>query len=110
MSDRTKNQINRTTKMVLVQMARNSTLLPEKLETATLNGAIPPMKDIVTALLIGAMDCHFAVVTDDQSTWNEKCLSRAVLTNCFLSALTLVHGIEPHPETTVAATPGNPNV
>ena len=36
------------TNMVLTQMARNSTLLPEALETAILRGATPSLEAIVT--------------------------------------------------------------
>lgn len=96
--------------MVLIQMAQNSTLLSEELKTAILRGSMPSLEDIVTALLISALDCHFSLFSDNTATWNEKRLSRAVLTTSFLSALALARGMEQAPEKTVNAVPGESNV
>ena len=74
-------------KSILDQLARNSTLLPENLSAAILAGDTLPTKEIVTALVIGAMDAHAVVVGDPDSSWNEKRLARMALAVAFLAAM-----------------------
>ena len=75
---------------ILVQAARNSTLLPEDLSAAILAGNTPPVEEIVMALVIGAMDAHAVVVGDPKSSWNEKRLARMTLAVAFLAAMAVV--------------------
>jgi hypothetical protein len=71
---------------ILDQLAR-TTLLPGEMAAAILAGDVPPMKEIVDALLIGSLDCHATVVGDSGSTMNERRIARACATAAFLSAL-----------------------
>ena len=71
---------------ILNQRAR-STLLPPDMATAILDGNKPTLDEIVTALVIGAMDCQATVVADTRSTLNEKRIARACATIAFLTAL-----------------------
>jgi hypothetical protein len=58
--------------------------------TAILKGAPPPLEEIVTALLIGAMDAEAVVSGDSGSTWNERRIARQILVVAFLSAILTV--------------------
>jgi hypothetical protein len=74
----------------LVQLARNSTLLPDDLAAAILAGDTPPTEEIVVAaLIIGCMDAHAVVVGDPKSSWNEKRLARMALAVAFLVAMAI---------------------
>lgn len=72
--------------MIIDQLA-HTTLLPETMATAILTGDKPPIEEIVTALVIGAMDCETVVRSDSTSTWNERRIARAILAVAFLTAL-----------------------
>jgi hypothetical protein len=48
---------------ILNQLAR-STLLPDEIATAILDGGAPPLKEVVTHLLIAAMDCEGMTASD----------------------------------------------
>ena len=74
-------------KSILDQLARNSTLLPENFSAAILAGDTLPTKEIVTALVIGAMDAHAVIVGDPKSSWNDKRLARMGLAVAFLAAM-----------------------
>jgi hypothetical protein len=69
------------------QLARNTGLLPDDIAAAILAGNTPAIKEIVIALLIGAMDAHAVTIGDPQSTWNEKRLAHMALAVAFLSAM-----------------------
>ena len=75
---------------ILEQMARNTQLLPEDLSAAILGGNTPPVEEIVMALVIGAMDAHFVLAGDENSSSNERRLSRMALAVAFLAALAVV--------------------
>ena len=75
---------------ILVQAARNSTLLPEDLSAAILAGNTPPVEEIVMALVIGAMDAEALVRGDPKSDWNERSIARQCLAVAFLSAMAVV--------------------
>ena len=74
---------------ILDQLARTGLLLDD-LAKPILAGDTPPMEEILTALVIGAMDAHAVTVGDPQSTWNEKRLARMALAVAFVSALAVV--------------------
>ena len=72
---------------ILDQLARNTGLLPDELATAILAGDMPPVEEIVVALIIGCMDAHAVIVGDPESSWNEKRLARMALAVAFLAAM-----------------------
>jgi hypothetical protein len=72
---------------ILDQLARNTGLLPDELATAILAGDMPPVEEIVVALIIGCMDAHAVIVGDPESSWNEKRFARMALAVAFLSAM-----------------------
>jgi len=53
---------------ILGQLAYNTGLLPDDTATAILAGDMPPIEEIVMALVTGAMDAQAVVVGDPQST------------------------------------------
>lgn len=61
---------------ILGQLARSGLLLPD-MATAILAGNIPPIEEIVTAVLISVQDANAVVAADQQSSWNEKRLARS---------------------------------
>ena len=73
---------------ILDQLAYNTGLLPDDLATAILAGDMPPVEEIVMALVIGAMDAYF--VLDRDTSLNERCIARMALAVAFLSAMALV--------------------
>jgi hypothetical protein len=75
---------------ILGQLAYNTGLLPDDTATAILAGDMPPIEEIVMALVTGAMDAQAVVVGDPQSTWNDKRLARMALAVAFLSAMAIV--------------------
>jgi hypothetical protein len=75
---------------ILGQLARNTGLLPKEMAATVLAGNTPPLEEIVTALVIGAMDAHAVIVGDPESSWNEKRLARMALAVAFLSAMAVV--------------------
>jgi hypothetical protein len=77
-------------KEILIQLARNSTLLPGDQATAIFAGSTPPIEDIVMALVIGSLDCEATVRNDPASTWNERRIARQCLAVAFLSALAVL--------------------
>ena len=68
------------------QLARTR-LLSESESAAILAGNVPPLDEIITTLLIGAMDCEAMTAGDPKSGWNEKRLARQCLTIAFLLAI-----------------------
>ena len=76
--------------MILRQMALNTNLLGEDLKASILAGNMPPIEEIVMALLIGAMDAHAVTVGDPASSWNDKRLARMALTSVCLAAMAIV--------------------
>ena len=79
---------------ILDQLAYNTGLLPDDLATAILAGDMPPVKEILMALVIGAMDAQAVIVGDPKSSWNEKRLARMALAVAFLSAMAVVGDAE----------------
>jgi len=75
---------------VIDQLAYNTGLLPDDLATTILAGDMPPIEEIVMALVTGAMDAQAVVVADPQSTWNDKRMARMALAVAFLSAMAVV--------------------
>ena len=74
------------------QLARNGTLLPDDLAAAILAGNTPPpVEEIVMALITGCMDAHSVIVGDPDSSWNEKRFARMALAVAFLSAMAVVN-------------------
>jgi hypothetical protein len=71
---------------ILNQLAR-TTLLPDEIANAILVGETPALKEVVTHLLIAAMDCEGMTASDPSSSWNEKRHARQVLVLAFLSAI-----------------------
>ena len=76
------------------QLARNTGLLPDDMAAAILAGNTPAIKEILIALLIGAMDAHAVTIGDPQSTWNDRRIARLMLAVAFLSALAVVKDTE----------------
>ena len=74
---------------ILDQLAYNTGLLPDDLATAILAGDMPPVEEIVMALVIGAMDAQAVVVGSAESSWNEKRLARMALAVAFLAAMAI---------------------
>jgi hypothetical protein len=72
------------------QLARSGLLIDDDMVAAIFAGNLPPLEDIVTALIIGCMDAHAVIVGDPQSTWNEKRLARMALAGAFLAAMAVV--------------------
>lgn len=68
------------------QLAKSG-LLPGEMSAAILAGNMPPLEEIVTALLIGSIDCQAVTAKDQQSTWFERRIARQVLILAFMSAL-----------------------
>ena len=68
------------------QLARSG-LLPDDLSAAILSGSVPPVEDIVTHLVICALDCHALTYGDAKSTWTERRIARQCLVIAFLTAL-----------------------
>ena len=68
------------------QLARSGLLLPD-VAAAILAGNIPPLEEIVLALVIGALDAHAVVAGDPRSSTAECRIARLVLAAAFLSAL-----------------------
>jgi hypothetical protein len=81
-------------KKLLQQLALNSTLLPEDMAAAILAGNTPPVEDLVLQGVIGALDAHFVILGDPQSSWNEKRISRMGLVVAFLAAMAVLRGTE----------------
>jgi len=78
--------------VIFDQLARNTTLLPDDLSAQILSGIVPPLEEIVTALLIGAMDAEAVIRCDPTSTWNEKRIARQCLAVAFLGAIACFEG------------------
>jgi hypothetical protein len=76
---------------ILNQLA-HSGLLPESLSAAILAGDVPPIDEIVTALVIGAMDCEAMARTGRLMDWAERRLARQLLTIVFLAAIATDQG------------------
>jgi hypothetical protein len=72
---------------ILDQLARCSGLLLPDVAAAILAGNMPPLEEVVMALIIGAMDAHAVIVGDPKSSWNEKRLARMALAVAFLAAM-----------------------
>jgi hypothetical protein len=60
------------------------------MSASILAGNMPPLEEIVMALVIGATDAHAVTVGDQKSSWNEKRLARMALAVAFLSAMAAV--------------------
>jgi hypothetical protein len=74
---------------ILGQLARTN-LLPDDLATAILAGNIPPLEEIVLAVVIGVLDAGAVTVNDPGSTPTERRIARMVLATAFLSAMVAV--------------------
>jgi hypothetical protein len=73
----------------IVNLLAYSTLLPSYVSEPILAGNVPPLADIVDALLTHALDCEATVTGDSKTTMNERRIARAVATVAFLAALAL---------------------
>jgi len=78
---------------ILDQLARSGLLLDD-LAKPILAGDTPPIEELVMALLVGAMDAHFVLAGDPNSSWNERRLSRMALAVAFLAAMAVLGGEE----------------
>jgi hypothetical protein len=76
---------------ILDQLARSG-LLPESLSAAILAGDVPPTDEIVTALVIGAMDSEAMARAGRLMDWAERRLSRQLLTIVFLTVIAAEQG------------------
>ena len=76
---------------ILDQLARSG-LLPESQSAAILAGDAPPTEEIVTALVIGAMDCEAMARAGRHMDWAERRLARQLLTIVFLIAIAADEG------------------
>jgi hypothetical protein len=72
---------------ILDQLARSGLLVDDDMVAAIFAGNVPPLEELVMALVIGAMDCEAVVKGDPKSTWNERRIARACLTIAFLAAI-----------------------
>jgi hypothetical protein len=72
---------------ILDQLARRGLLWDDDTVTAIFAGDMPPLEDVVLALVIGAVDAEVVVRGDPKSTWNEKRIARQCLAIAFLSAI-----------------------
>jgi len=77
-------------KAIIDQLARNTELLPDYLSKAILAGKTPPVDEIVMPLVIGVMDAHAVIVGSQESSWDEKRMSRMVLAVAFLAAMAIL--------------------
>ena len=82
------------TEMILRQMARNTNLLTKDLSAEILAGNMPPIEEIVMAVLIAGMDAYKVIVGSQESSWNEKRQARLALAGEFLSAMAVVKSTE----------------
>ena len=71
------------------QLARNTTLLPSEQSAQILAGSMPALGEIVSPLVIGAVDCEAVIGCDPKSTWNERRLARLGLIIASLLAIAL---------------------
>jgi len=74
-------------KAILDQLARSGLLVDDDMLAAILAGTVPPLEEIVVALVIGVVDAEAVVRCDPTSTWNEKRITRACLIIAFLVAI-----------------------
>jgi hypothetical protein len=70
------------------QLAR-TTLLPAEQSSVILSGKPPALEEIITSLLIGALDCEAMIGCDPKSTWNERRSGRLCLILAFLMAISM---------------------
>lgn len=73
----------------VIKLLAHSTLLPTYVSDPILAGTLPPLDEIVDALLIHALDCEALVADDPTTTMNERRIARACATVAFLAALTI---------------------
>jgi len=76
---------------ILDQLALSG-LLPKSLSAAILAGDVPSTEEIVTALVIGAMDCEALARAGRLMDWAERRLARQLLTIVFLTAIAADQG------------------
>lgn len=76
-------------KNIVKQCALNTNLLPEDMASAIRAGNMPPIEEIVMALVIGAIDAHAVTVADPKATWIEKRAARMALASVCLAAMAL---------------------
>lgn len=77
-------------KRILDQLARSTLLCDDEMVAAIFAGEMPPLGEIVLALVIGAMDAEAVVRGDTKSTWNERRIARQCLALAFLEAIACV--------------------
>ena len=77
-------------KNILVQLARNTKLLPDDLSAAILAGDPPPIEEIVLHLVIAGMDAYFVTINDPTSSKQERCVAHLGLAAAFLSAMAIL--------------------
>ena len=78
--------------MILRQMALNTNLLPVDLSKAILAGNMPPVEEIVLALVITTIDAHAVTQNDPQATWIDKRAARMALVGVILAAMAVLGG------------------
>jgi hypothetical protein len=74
-------------KRILDQLARSGLLVDDEMVAAIFVGNIPPLEEIVLALVIGALDAEAVVRGDPTSTWNHRRIARQGLALAFLAAI-----------------------
>lgn len=74
-------------KGILDQIARSGLLFDDAMVAAIFAGNVPPLEEIVLALVIGALDAEATVRSDATSTWNHRRIARGCLISSFLSAI-----------------------
>lgn len=74
-------------KAILDQLARSGLLFDDDMVAGIFAGNAPVIEELVTALVVGAMDCETTVRNDSTSTWNERRIARQCLAIAFLTAI-----------------------
>ena len=82
---------------ILSQLA-HSTLLPQSLSAAVLEGKIPQTDVLIEHLVIASLDAQIATRNDKNATWIERRVARQLLAMTFLGALILERLTESLPE------------
>ena len=77
-------------KHILGQLARSGLLFADDMTAAIFAGNVPPIEEIVLAVLITCTDAEAVVRGDPKSTWNERRIARQCLAIAFLSAIACV--------------------
>jgi hypothetical protein len=74
-------------KAILDQLARSGLLWDDDMVVSIFAGDAPAIEEIVTALVVGAMDAEAMVRSDATSSWNDRRIARQCLAIAFLTAI-----------------------